>query len=361
MSRPMVETQLHEHLQRWVADGLITSDQAERIARVEAARPREETAAPVGGGTGQSGAPPVLPPVGGQGAGHPRPVSRLPLVVEALGYLGGLLATIAAVIFVGELWSHIGRSGWLTLAAVAALVLLGAGALVRIEREAAFYRLRCVLWLLSTGSFVAFLALLVEQVWAPRSPWGPFTVALVGAAYAAALWLRFPSPAQHLALFAGSAATAGTLADALWQGHTPWLPGLAIWFFSLGWAGAVRGRLLGSEGVGYLAAAIGLLVGGTMTMERHTVIGLLFALLTVVLLLAAAVVLERAWLFLVGAFGVFVVVPQAVDRFLPSSAARPLTLLGVGVVLIGVALWLARRRAGERTEPVAPDGSPPGE
>lgn len=352
MSGAMLETELAENLRRWVSDGVITQEQADQIARLEATRRQVLT----------EGAGPT-PPAPATGTRPERPSSRLPLVVEALGYLGGLLAAIAAFIFVRELWPDIGRTGWMSLAAVTAVVLLGAGALVHAEREAAFARLRSVLWALSTGSAAAFVAILVDEVWAPRSAWGPFAVSLVITAYAAVLWLRFPSFVQHLVLFAGSAATVGSFVAALRDSATPWLPGLAIWVLSLAWAGAVRARLLAPEGAGYLAASVGLLAGGAMTMDPQTVAGLLFALGTVVLLLVAGVLLERAWLFAVGAVGVFVVVPQAVDRFLPDTAVRPLTLLGVGVVLIGVALWLARRKAEQGSAAVGARSAdePPGE
>ena len=49
-----------------------------------------------------------------------------------------------------------------------------------------------------------------------------------------------------------------------------------------------------------------------------------------------------------GAVGVLLVTPQTASRYLPTSAAAPLAILVVGVVLLGSAVWLARHRAGSR-------------
>jgi hypothetical protein len=39
------------------------------------------------------------------------------------------------------------------------------------------------------------------------------------------------------------------------------------------------------------------------------------------------------------------VVPQTAERYLPTSAAAPLAVFAVGTVLVGSAVWLAKRRA----------------
>jgi len=46
-----------------------------------------------------------------------------------------------------------------------------------------------------------------------------------------------------------------------------------------------------------------------------------------------------------GAVGVLLVVPQTAERFLPASAATPLAVFTAGAVLVGSAVWLAKRRA----------------
>lgn len=53
-----------------------------------------------------------------------------------------------------------------------------------------------------------------------------------------------------------------------------------------------------------------------------------------------------AWLVALGAVGVLLVVPQTATRYLPTSAAVPVAIFVTGVVMLGSAVWLARRRAG---------------
>jgi hypothetical protein len=75
--------------------------------------------------------------------------------------------------------------------------------------------------------------------------------------------------------------------------------------------------------------------------------GHVLALATVAGLLVAGVARRQLWLLAVAAFGVLQVVPQTAVRYLPASAAAPLALFVVGVLLVGTALWLARSsRAG---------------
>ena len=56
---------------------------------------------------------------------------RVPVVSEALGYLGGILAVVGLVLLVGQYWPDLDT--WarrLTASGIGALALLGAGALV---------------------------------------------------------------------------------------------------------------------------------------------------------------------------------------------------------------------------------------
>jgi hypothetical protein len=61
-------------------------------------------------------------------------------------------------------------------------------------------------------------------------------------------------------------------------------------------------------------------------------------------LLVVGVALRRLWLVALGAVGVILVVPETAARYLPHSIARPLAIFAAGLVLVGVALWLAKTR-----------------
>jgi hypothetical protein len=104
----------------------------------------------------------------------------------------------------------------------------------------------------------------------------------------------------------------------------------------------IRGYLL-PRGAGYFAAGFGLLIGAQLTMDVPA--GHLLALATVAGLLAGGVLLREVWLAGLGAVGVLLVVPQTAERSLPESAAAPLAVFVAGAVLVGSAVWLAKRRA----------------
>ena len=90
--------------------------------------------------------------------------SRLPLVAEALGYAGGVLAIAAGIYMVRDLWPSPSTGAVLAFAAVACVVLGAGGAAVRMTGDPALRRLRSVLWLLSTVSLAAFAGTLADQV-----------------------------------------------------------------------------------------------------------------------------------------------------------------------------------------------------
>jgi len=322
MSDPLSGSELDELLERWVAEGWIEAGQAARIRAGEAAR--AQAAAP-----GQDAAPAP--------AESPR---RAPLVVEALGYLGGLVALVGAVVVVSQLWPGIPTGAELAFAAAGTIVFGAAAALIRTDGEAALGRLRSVLWLLSTVSLVAFMGVLAAQVWDLSTVGTTLVAAGAATPYAALLWWRTRAPLQHLATFAGAAVVTGSGIAILAPGTGAWLPGLGVWVLSLAWGVAAHLGYLPPRDTGYLAAGIGLLVGAQMTMQEAA--GYVIAIATVVGLLAAGVALRRVWVLALGALDVLLVVPQAASRYLPQSVAAPLAVFCAGLALLGVALWLAR-------------------
>jgi len=271
---------------------------------------------------------------------------RLPLVAEALGYAGGVLAVAAGIYMAGELWPGLSTGAVLAFAAVAWVVLGAGGAAIRTTGDPALRRLRSVLWLLSAVSLAAFTGTLADQIWG----FGPADTTLVtaaaSAAYGTALWWRMRAVLQHLAVFASLAVLVGTAVDRLWPHVGAWAPGLGIWALSAVWGAAVMRGYLPPVVTGYIAAGIGLLAGAQLVMQVAA--GGALALATVAGLLAAGVLLRQTWPVVLGAAGVLLFVPQTATRYLPASAAAPVAIFAVGVVMLGSAVWLARRRAAAR-------------
>jgi len=314
--------ELRKHLDRWVAEGLIDTAQATRIESAEA----PATAPPA-----------TAPPAAG---------ARAPLVAEALGYAGGVLAIAAGLYTVRDFWPNLSTGVVLAFAAAACAALGAGGAAVRTTSDPALRRLRSVVWLMSTVSLAVFAGTLADQVWGFGPASTTLVAATVSAAYGAALWRRTRAALQHLAVFVSLAVLAGTAVARLDPGLGAWEPGLAIWALSVLWGVAVMRGHLPPGATGYVAAGIGVLVGVQLAMQVAA--GCALALATVAGLLAAGVLLRQAWVVVLGALGVLLVTPQITTRYLPMSAATPVAIFVVGVVLLGSAVWLTRRKAGSR-------------
>lgn len=279
---------------------------------------------------------------------------RTPLAVEALGYLGGALAIIAGLVAVRQFWPHTTAAGELGLAGAAAAGLAVGGALTPAGRNAAFGRLRSVLWVLSVIALAAFAGVLCGQILRlPDDDTATITGA-VGTCYAAVLWRQARTAPLHLALFCAAAVTAGSATAWLGPGLRSWGPGLAVWALSALWAVAVERGLLTPAWAGHLAAGTGLLLGAELAMPIAA--GQALAVATVLALLTAGVVTRRGWLLVFGVIGVLLVVPQTVERYLPRSAATPLAILVAGLALLASALCspagtAAAARAAARPDP----------
>ncbi len=309
MSDSYSGAELRDKLAGWVADGLIDAGQAARIQ-----------AAP-------------------DGAAEPR---RRPLVVEGLGYLGAVLAVVAGFIALRELWPGLPASAGLAFASTSAAVLLLAGLSLRTAGNPAFGRLRSALWLASAASLAAAVGLVTSPDFGNLSPMSSLLVTEAAfTAYAAVLWWRSRATLQHLAVFAGAAALTGTAIAQAWSGPANWLPGLGVWLLSLGWGIAVNRGYLAPSTAGYASAGIGLLVGAQLTMDLAA--GQVLAVLTVAGLITAGIMLHRLLLLGLGAVGALVLLPQTADRYLAGGAWAATAVFLAGMVMLGIALWLARR------------------
>ena len=110
----------------------------------------------------------------GSSASHTnQPVS---VVVELLGYLGGVLAIIGAVLLAARFWQDLATWTRLSLLGVVAAALWAAGAMVHEHADPALWRLRGVLWLLSSAAVAFFAALFAADVLelsGEAGPWWP--------------------------------------------------------------------------------------------------------------------------------------------------------------------------------------------
>lgn len=303
-------------IDHWLAGGLITPAQAERM--------RDDLG------------PARTPLATGPSEEGPR---RTSLVVEALAYLGGVIVLVAAGLISARYWDSLPDNVQLAVVGGAATILLLAGSAV--PRTPAGVRLKSVLWLLSTAGTAGFCALFADRVLEFDGAAVGLVASSGAAVLAAVLWWRLPVLAQQVAFFVATMLVATTTVVQLTD--RPHLPGFAAWatgvvWFLLGWWGIVKPR----RGVLALAAAMSL-IGALTTLPADA--GIVLALCTLVAVVVLAVVTRDLLLLAVGAVGALNILPVVVNEWFPGDLAAPLVLLAVGALLVTAAVYVAKVRA----------------
>jgi hypothetical protein len=246
---------------------------------------------------------------------------------------------------VQQIWKHVPTAVELTTAGVIAVGLLLAGTALRTGTDPALARLRSVLWLLSTAGAAAFVALLTGRYLRLADADGALTSAAAALVYAGALWWRNRSALQHLAAFGAAVAVLVTSIDRIDTHAGTFAFGISLWVFALAWGVAVARGLLVPAPVGVMLSGAGALAGASIAMDQGA--GVLLAIATVAGLFAYGVLMHEVPLIAIGTVGTLYVVPEAATRYLPGSVAAPLAVAVVGLVLLAIALWLARQRRKE--------------
>lgn len=316
---PHQSPDLGERLDRWVAQGLITAEQSERILAEE----RRAPARVPGTQRGPS------------------------MVGEALGYVGGVLVLVAAGIITARYWAGLGVTGRLSIMFGAAAVLLAAGAAVRTRsgtdrpQAAAGRRLRSVCWLLSAAALATGLGLLGDEVLHLSDDDQALLVGAGTAVLAAALWLAHRAILQQAALVVSLAGTAGAAAAHLPVADEKVI-GLAVWGVGVVWLLLGWGGVIGPRQASYLIGGVVAVTGAELTVSVGW--GAAVGLGTAALLIAAGAWMRDLVLLGVGAIATLLTVPPALGLFFPDTLAAPVALLVVGVLLVGGALCLTGRR-----------------
>jgi hypothetical protein len=309
-------------LETWVADQIITPEQADLILV------RGDVAVQ---------APP---------AAQERPPERSSLVIEALGYLGGVIILVASILIASLYWDQVGTAARLVIVGGVAALLLAAGFAVPERLKDVGTRFRSVVWLLSTGAFSGFMGLLGADA-LDLAAKDVFLLTSSGvAAYAAGLWLIGRTLVQQLAMMVAVMLTAAALTNALDVSYA--LPGFAVWGVALIWLLLGWGGLLEPSRLVMVFGAAGMFVGAMTTIPTHA--GIVLALATAAAVVATAVLFRDLMLLAVGALGTLQVLPASVIELFPGDLAAPIALLVVGALLVGAGLFIARRR---HTQPEA--------
>ncbi|HEY6931903.1 MAG TPA: DUF2157 domain-containing protein [Marmoricola sp.] len=307
------ESALGDLVADWQAEGIITPEQGQRILARSA-----------GTALGPATAPRMTA-----------------VMLEALGYLGGVVVVSGCVLLASLYWPQISRPAQVGVLVAAAVLLVLAGVAVPQRLGGVAVRVRSVLWAGGTGAFAAALAVYGAHFLPdPAQRHVGVLVAGGAAVLAAVLWRFHRVLLQQIVMMGLFAATAGTLVADF--GSTRSWPGVAVWavgltWLALGWAGRLRparaARALGA------ATAI---FGTLLTTDSDA--GMVLMLVTTVAIAVLAVTVRDLALLVVGAVGLLQGIPAAVNRWFPNSLVAALALLVVGGGLVGAAIWVARKR-----------------
>ncbi len=312
-----VNPRLEASLGAWLDAGLLDPDQAEAIRSFE------------------SSAMEVTMPA------RPQPAPRrIPVVAEALGYLGGMLGTIGLVLLAAKYWSDMGTAGRLAATVITMVVLTLAGMMVPHRNEPALERLRSFVWLGATASGAlaggVFAKDVLDASWVPSMVLG---AAVVVTLHSLLLWWHHDRPVQQATFLVGAFVLAGTAAAEVTSAASA--AGLVVWAAA---AVALAVGLLRRTTRGTMTVAIGaagMVVGAAITSIDDRGSGLLFTVLT-----AAAMVLasgidvvpaadDRTALGVVGLAGMLQAGPQTIMWFgEDAGVVTGLTVFAVGVTLL---------------------------
>lgn len=311
-------------LARWVAVGLLSEDQSARILA------HESTPAPT-----------PLRSLRAQ-----LPTRRVPVVAEALGYLGGMLASIGLVLVVARYWPDMSTLGRLLLSGTGAWLFVGAGFSVREEADPALARLRWTMWLASAAATALFAVVLITDAFGvDRAETVVLASAGAVALESALLWGLRERPLQQLTCLGGVAVFLGALvAEFAPTGAV----GIGVWTVGAVFIVVGLGRHTPLSALTVGSGAVAVIGGAAIAVTAWPGFGLPFMVATAFGLLAVATVpgvtdtrSEQLTAGLLGAVALLQALPSTLGYF--SGGAGGVTGLSTWL-LGGVLVFVGARR-----------------
>jgi len=309
-----MHARLDNDLNRWAAHDLISPDEAEAILAFESA------------------------------ASSP----RSGFLAEALGYVGAALAIGAVLVLAGDVWSDLPVAGHLAALGFLSVALLAGGWMTSSKDDPPLQRLSDVLL---SGTALA-VALLTAQVASEIVGWNDERVTIAGAVLGAIvgglLWLRRRHTLELIvavgALFVVAVDTVSYVVpdpSAILVGSVIWVVGVAVF-------GAGHFGVLAPRTTALVLGSIGVLVGSQVLATDTSVIPALAAAASAGGLVLYAVHRRDTAVLALGGLGVLMLVPQLAFAVFGESLGAPAALFVAGILLIGIAVGVARAHAGDR-------------
>jgi hypothetical protein len=304
-------------VQQWVDAGIVTSNQAQEILKIE------DRDIPRSG-------------VDINRAGVARGLSPL---AELASYLGVLLVAACTTMFVGHFWSQLGTAGHLSIGLVIGVVGLCAGVVVRQIGDVGALRLGSFLWLLGTGGLAIATAAVIDRIGHHDAGLSLLTVGLAVLLVSVALWRNQDRPLQFLSAMIGLTLTVcgvGVL------GHlhaTSSEIALVVWFSAMA-IGLMSLQMLRPALTGLVVAEFGSLIGAFALSFPNHLAGAALGLVSSIAAVVVGLALERPPIIVVGAVGFFMFDIRVFTLYLRSEGMA-LAAFVIGLSVVIVALWRA--------------------
>lgn len=263
-------------LERWQGAGLIDEQQAAAIRAFET----QATAS----------TPPPAPQVV-----KPR---RVPLVAEALGYLGGLLGIIGLTVFVAGFWRDMEGGTRLAVSVGVTVVLVAIGFAVKAGDDVSLQRLRGFVWLVGSAAAGVLGGVVANDIIDATNERSIATGAALGVfVVGTALWAWRDRPAQALSSLAALLVATATITWDLTNGVGA---GFAVMALSIAITALGVRRALPAAWVATIVGGAGLLAGSVLPTsewdERGTLLGVAAVLALVALAQAPRTgLMTREW------------------------------------------------------------------
>lgn len=303
--RPTVDPTLHDKLHRWVAASLITPEEADAIETFEGSVARAAPAEP----------------------------RRVPLLTEALIYVGAALTAAAAVMLLGDRWEDVTPAIRCAAVGTACLAALAAGALLRRSPDPAMGRVTSLAWLVATGLFGWLAWLVAYDVLDLRGRVPALAAGMAMTVLGAGLYVLLRRALQQMAMVGGLLTVVGV---SVGEGSGAMV---AVWAVAVVWI--IVGNL------GLLPPDRAALVGGSVVAIWAPIgfapVGIWLGLATGIGLVVAGVARHASILVGFGAFGIFVYLLRVLAYHFGDTAAMPVALLVSGAALLTLAIAYARR------------------
>lgn len=279
---------------------------------------------------------------------------RIPLLTEAVGYMGAVLLLAGVGTAIGQEWEDLAHGTRLVLLAGTAAFFLGVGLVTRRSAEPAFMRLTSVVWVIGTAAMAAALAELFVGFVETADETTFLVVAAATTAVAALLYAVHPTVLQHLALYVGVLMTSIAVGVRIDPDYPAWVGGVTAWTIGVAWLVLGATDRLSPSWVAMPIGVITALIAPTAILEDS--FGAMYAvgIATAAGVMAGSVRWKSVPGLALGTLGLFAYVTSAVVHYFGDTIGVPAALAVTGGVILVLAAVTTRLARSARTPPGTP-------